>query len=99
MSQSKLRLEKGAQNGDNAVKVEEKGRKKMTRDSKQNFVVDMPQEIEGLIKRYPAVAEAARYGVDISLLLSNLRLSVSERIRRHQAALNAITSIRNAKNL
>ena len=59
----------------------------------------MPPHIEAMLKQYPALAEAARYGVDISLLLSNLRLSVSERIRRHQAALNAITSIRNAKNL
>jgi hypothetical protein len=71
----------------------------MTQDGRQNPVEDMPQDIEGLLKRYPALADAARYGVDIPLLLSNLRLSVSQRIRRHQAALNAINSIRNAKNL
>jgi hypothetical protein len=58
-----------------------------------------PAYIKAILKKYPAMAEAARYGVDIGLLLDNLQRPVSERIRRHQAALNAMNKMRNAKLL
>jgi hypothetical protein len=60
-------------------------------------VETLPPHIKALLKKYPALAEAARYGVDIGLLLDNLKRPVSERIRRHQAALNAMNQLRNAK--
>jgi hypothetical protein len=54
-------------------------------------------DIEALLKKYPALAEAAKYGVDVGLLLDNLRRPIPERIRRHQAALNAMEKLRKAK--
>jgi len=57
---------------------------------------NIPPHIESLLKKFPALAEAARYGVDIGLLLDNLNRPVSQRIRRHQAALNAMNQLRNA---
>lgn len=47
----------------------------------------------------PEVKAAAEYGVDIQMLLSNLNRSVSERIRRHQIALDAVQKLRRAKFL
>jgi hypothetical protein len=35
-------------------------------------------------------------GVDVSLIESNLRLTVSERLHRHDMALNTIVKLRNA---
>ena len=60
---------------------------------------EMPAHIRALLQKYPALAEAARYGVDIPLLLDNLNRTVSQRIRRNQAALNAVIQLRNAKLL
>jgi hypothetical protein len=54
----------------------------------------IPPHIEDLLKKCPALAEAAQYGVDIGLLLDNLQRPVSQRIRRHQAALNAMNQLR-----
>lgn len=39
---------------------------------------------------------AKRAGVDVSLLESNLRLTVSERLRQHDAALNSMLKLRRA---
>jgi hypothetical protein len=71
----------------------------MAKDSKQNFTEAMGPEIAAMLKQCPALAEAARYGVDIPLLLDNLKRPVSERIARHQAALNAMKKLRNARLL
>jgi hypothetical protein len=71
----------------------------MTQNKQQNSTEAMGPEIATMLKQYPALAEAARYGVDIPLLLDNLKLSVSERIARHQAALNAMKKLRNARLL
>lgn len=57
------------------------------------------ESIETLMQKYPAVAEAAAEGVDISLLLANLRLTVAERIHRHQMALDTLNQLHNAKFL
>lgn len=38
-------------------------------------------------------------GIDVSMLKDNLQRSVTERIRRHQIALNTANKIRNAKRL
>lgn len=71
----------------------------MTLKKQQNYAEAMPPEIAAMLKHYPALAEAARYGVDIPLLLDNLKRPVSERIARHQAALNAMKKMRNARLL
>lgn len=47
-------------------------------------------------QRKSAWKRARAAGVDVSLLESNLRLSISERLRRHDAALNTITKLRRA---
>lgn len=59
----------------------------------------VPQDLGKLMAQCPALAEAAAYGVDIPMLLANLRRPVSERIRRLQQALNAIQQLRNAKRI
>ncbi len=40
--------------------------------------------------------EAVAYGIDISLIRSNLRLTPTERLRRHDKALNTMKKLRDA---
>ena len=47
------------------------------------------------LKAYPALAAARDYGVDIQMLLDNLKRPVSERIRRHNIALQTIKKLQN----
>ena len=42
---------------------------------------------------------ATDYGIDVSMLADNLQRSVTERIRRHQIALNTAEKLRKAKRL
>jgi len=42
---------------------------------------------------------ATDYGIDVSMLADNLRRSVTDRIRRHQNALNTAEKLRKAKRL
>jgi len=42
------------------------------------------------------VQAAADYGIDISQLRDNLTLTVAERLRRHQIALNTVEKLRTA---
>jgi len=46
-----------------------------------------------------AVRAAVESGVDLSLLKANLALTVAERLRRHQIALNTAEKLRKAKRL
>jgi hypothetical protein len=46
-----------------------------------------------------AIHEAIEYGIDISMLKANLALTVAERLRRHQIALNTAQMLREAKHL
>jgi len=39
------------------------------------------------------------YGIDIAQLRDNLALTVAERLRRHQIALNTVEKLRKAKRL
>ena len=50
-------------------------------------------------KLAPEIQAAIDYGIDISLLEVNLKLSYTERARRHQAALNTYRKLRKAKLL
>lgn len=43
------------------------------------------------------IQAAAEYGIDISMLIDNLKRSPAERIRRHQIALNTAKKLRKAK--
>lgn len=45
------------------------------------------------------IQAAAEYGIDISMLIDNIRRSPAERIRRHQIALNTVKSLRKAKRI
>jgi len=45
------------------------------------------------------VQAAIDYGIDVSSLRDNLQRSVTERIRRHQIALNTAEKLRKAKRL
>ena len=45
---------------------------------------------------YSAWQKAKLEGVDVSLIESNLRLSVEERLIQHDRALNSIEELRNA---
>jgi len=71
----------------------------MGQNSQRLSIESVPSQVDSLLKECPALAEAARYGVDIPLLLDNLHRSVSRRIHRHQAALNAMNQLRNARPL
>jgi len=44
-----------------------------------------------------AVQAAADYGIDVTQLRDNLALSVTERLRRHQIALNTVELLQKAK--
>lgn len=46
-----------------------------------------------------AVEAVDDYGIDISQLRDNLRLTVVERLRRHQIALNTVELLQKAKRL
>jgi hypothetical protein len=43
------------------------------------------------------IAEAERHGVDLSMLRERLRLTPTERLERHQAALALVEALRGAK--
>jgi hypothetical protein len=45
------------------------------------------------------IQAAADYGIDISMLIENLKRTPEERIRRHQIALNTVKSLRKAKRI
>jgi hypothetical protein len=43
------------------------------------------------------IQKAIDYGIDISMLIQNIKRSPAERIRRHQIALNTVQKLRKAK--
>jgi len=45
------------------------------------------------------IRAAADYGIDVSMLADNLQRSVTDRIKRHQIALNTAEKLRKAKRL
>jgi hypothetical protein len=50
-------------------------------------------------RRKDAVQAAIDWGIDISMLIDNLKRSPAERIRQHQIALNTMLKLRMAKHL
>ncbi|MBM4103663.1 MAG: hypothetical protein FJ263_06360 [Planctomycetes bacterium] len=59
----------------------------------------MPPEIAAMLKDCPALAEGVRSGIDIPLLLDNLKLSYSERISQLQAAADLVEKLQHARNI
>jgi hypothetical protein len=45
----------------------------------------------------PEIQAAIEYGIDVSMLIDNLARSCTERIIRHQAALNTAQKLRKAR--
>ena len=45
------------------------------------------------------IQAAIEYGIDVSMLVDNLHRSVTERIKRHQIALDTANKLRKAKRL
>ncbi|TKJ37180.1 MAG: hypothetical protein CEE38_09820 [Planctomycetes bacterium B3_Pla] len=45
------------------------------------------------------IQAAIDYGIDVSMLIDNINRSCTERIRRHQIALNTAEKLRKAKRL
>jgi uncharacterized alkaline shock family protein YloU len=45
------------------------------------------------------IQTAVDYGVDVSVLVDNLQRSITERIRRHQMALDTVEKLRKATKL
>lgn len=45
------------------------------------------------------IQAAADYGIDITQLRDNLALTVAERLRRHQIALNTVEKLQKARRL
>jgi len=45
-----------------------------------------------------AIQRAEAYGIDLSLLDENLRLTPTERADRHDAALNLLVSLKNGRS-
>jgi hypothetical protein len=54
-------------------------------------------EVSGNSGKKDELQAAADYGIDVSLLISNLQKTPAERIRLHQIALNTADKLRKAK--
>jgi len=46
-----------------------------------------------------AVRDAIEYGIDVSAIRDNLALTPTERLRRHEIALNTVEMLRKAKRV
>lgn len=44
------------------------------------------------------IQKAIDYGIDISMLIDNIKRTPTERVRRHQMALGAVEKLRKAKH-
>lgn len=51
---------------------------------------------ENRVEPLDAIAAAAEYGIDVAQLRDNLAMTVAERLRRHQIALNTVEKLRKA---
>ncbi len=57
------------------------------------------KELKSKSQLAPEIQAAIDYGIDISMLEQNLKLSCTERVRRHQIALNTFKKLQKAKLL
>ncbi len=72
--------------------------RKIAHKIKTNKTTD-PKWLSKLIEKTPELAAARDYGVDIQMLIDNMNRSVSERIKRHQIALDTFQKLRSAKKI
>jgi hypothetical protein len=68
-----------------------------TSKDQQNAIYDQQKRFDELVEQYPYLEEACNFGIDIQMLIDNADRTPAERIRRHQAALNAFNMIRGAR--
>jgi hypothetical protein len=61
-----------------------------------NTKISSSLSADEMLRRFPMLAEAARSGVDIKMLMDNLKRPVGERIRRHGIALSTIKRLQRA---
>jgi hypothetical protein len=71
---------------------------------KNGYTYDMAQRRNNKSAKNNAVKAdpiraAAEFGIDVSALIDNLKISPAERIRRHQIALNSIEKLHRAKRV
>ena len=52
-----------------------------------------------LLAEYPGLTKAKQYGIDIVMLYDNLQRPITERIRRHQIALDTFKKLYNTANM
>ena len=74
----------------------------MSEESVNNQVsttADTDDELDVLIRNTPELAAAQDYEIDVRMLIDNANRSVSERIKRHQIALDTYQKLRNARLL
>jgi hypothetical protein len=66
----------------------------------QNITIyDQQKRFDDLVEQYPYLKEACDYGIDIQMLMDNANRTLEERLRRHQAALNAFNLLKGARKL
>jgi len=56
-------------------------------------------EIKKPLQQTDEIQAAIDYGIDISMLVDNIKSSFAERIRRHQIALNTAKKLRKARGV
>lgn len=72
---------------------------------KIKYEINMPEELKqnntksGDSGKKDELQTAADYGIDISMLISNLQKTPAERIKLHQVALDTTDKLRKAKRL
>ena len=59
----------------------------------------LPKNSNKHSKHTDEILAAIDYGIDISMLIDNMHRSPSERIRRHQIALNTAEKLRSGRHL
>ena len=59
--------------------------------------MDKINVLDDRLLQEPEIRAAIEYGIDVFMLIENLKLSYTERILRHQRALNTVEQLRKAK--
>ncbi len=76
----------------------------MLKPQKWGFIIEnmRAKSKDKIPVKYSKAAEiqaAGDYGIDISMLIANIGRSYSERIKRHQIALNTMEKLKRARRL
>jgi len=71
----------------------------VSKTDQNNPIFDEQARFDQLVEQYPYLKEARDYGVDIQMLIDNANRTFTERLRRHQAVLNALNVLKGASKL